>query len=78
MAGLKEILMSNKTLTVTSTIAINIMTFCKLGEAENARKLLYDSGLLGADMIKIWELLPVECRASIKELQEEKVHMDLS
>jgi len=54
------------------------MTFCKLGEAEKARKLLYDSGLLGADMIKIWELLPVECRASIKELQEEKVHMDLS
>ena len=70
--------MSNKTLTVTSTIAINIMTFCKLGEAEKARKLLYASGLLGADMIKIWELLPVEGRASIKELQEEKVHMDLS
>lgn len=70
--------MTKTTLTVAATIAINIMTYYKLGETEKARKLLYDSGLLGADMIKIWELLPVECRASIKELQEEKACMDLS
>jgi hypothetical protein len=56
------------------TSAINILTYYKMGQLDEARKLLYESDLDRPSMIKVWELLDVDSRSAIKGLQEAKVN----